>query len=301
MIVNSENLSNLFTGYKTSFQRGLDSKQPSQADVIATRVTSATKTENYSWLGQLPALREWIGPRQIQRFAAHAYALTNKRYELTWAVPIDDIEDDAVGAYATYSEGAGASLAMWPHQILFALFQTGDAVLCYDGQYFFDIDHPVGRDTPVSTSNLLNDGGAMAAHPWYLIDTTKIIKPMIWQLRKAPVMTSQTDLAASNVFELDEFRFGVKARGNAGFGLWQTALRNEAALTTANLEAAILAMNAFENDEGYKLGINPNILLIGAYHQFNAIDLLTRQLLDAAGAINPLVNRLQIVIVPELP
>ena len=301
MIVNSTNLQDLFVGWQAAFKRGLDSKQQSQIDTIAMRVSSSTRAERYGWLGQLPSLREWIGPRQIQRFAAYDYTITNKKYELTWAVPIDDIEDDSVGAYSTYSEAAGASLGMWPHEIVYALFLLGDSTVCYDGQYFFDTDHPVGRDAPASVSNLLNNGGANAAHPWYLLDTTKIVKPMLWQLRQAPQMTAQTDLTAANVFELDEFRFGVKARGNAGFGLWQTALRAEGALTTANLETAVSAMQAFANDEGKKLGINPNILLVGPYHQWTAGKLIHAELLDSSNTPNELRNRLQVVVVPELP
>ena len=58
---------------------------------------------------------------------------------------------------------------------------------------------------------------------WFLLDTTKPVKPFIFQQRKAPVFVSQTDLNSDDVFMRAEFKFGVESRGNAGFAFWQLA------------------------------------------------------------------------------
>lgn len=58
---------------------------------------------------------------------------------------------------------------------------------------------------------------------WFLLDTSKPIKPFIFQERQAPEMVSQTDLDSDKVFSTGEFQFGAEARGNAGYGLWQLA------------------------------------------------------------------------------
>lgn len=56
---------------------------------------------------------------------------------------------------------------------------------------------------------------------WFLLDTTKPVKPFIFQDRKAPVFVSQTDMNSDDVFMRKKFKFGAEARGAAGYGFWQ--------------------------------------------------------------------------------
>ncbi len=60
---------------------------------------------------------------------------------------------------------------------------------------------------------------------WFLLDTAKPLKPFIFQQRKAPMPVQQTDPEADDVFMRAEYKFGVEARGNAGYGLWQIGPR----------------------------------------------------------------------------
>jgi phage major head subunit gpT-like protein len=60
-----------------------------------------------------------------------------------------------------------------------------------------------------------------SATAWYLLDTTKPVKPFIFQDRKAPVFVSQTDMNADDVFSRKKFKFGAEARAAAGYGFWQ--------------------------------------------------------------------------------
>lgn len=62
----------------------------------------------------------------------------------------------------------------------------------------------------------------LAAQPtaWYLMDDSQPIKPLIWQLRQAPEFTYRNQLTDEHVFNTDEFLYGIRARGAAGFGLW---------------------------------------------------------------------------------
>ncbi len=54
---------------------------------------------------------------------------------------------------------------------------------------------------------------------WYLADTRKPIKGLIFQERKAPEFAQQTESNSESVFLHKEYRFGVDARGNAGYSL----------------------------------------------------------------------------------
>lgn len=56
---------------------------------------------------------------------------------------------------------------------------------------------------------------------WFLLDTTKPVKPFIFQERKAPVFVSQTDMNADGVFMRKKYKFGAESRGVAGYGFWQ--------------------------------------------------------------------------------
>lgn len=56
---------------------------------------------------------------------------------------------------------------------------------------------------------------------WFLLDTTKPIKPFLFQEREKPVLVSQTDPEAEGVFKRKKFLFGAEARGASGVTFWQ--------------------------------------------------------------------------------
>lgn len=58
---------------------------------------------------------------------------------------------------------------------------------------------------------------------WYLFDTTRAIKPLIFQQRKKPEFVSMDSNTDTNVFMKKQYLYGVDCRDNAGFGLWQLA------------------------------------------------------------------------------
>lgn len=56
---------------------------------------------------------------------------------------------------------------------------------------------------------------------WYLADTTRPLKPLIWQNRKDIKFVAKDSETDDNLFDKDEIKYGVDARGNAGYGFWQ--------------------------------------------------------------------------------
>lgn len=58
---------------------------------------------------------------------------------------------------------------------------------------------------------------------WYLLCTTKPLKPLIYQERKAPKFDALIDDKDENVFMRKQYLYGVHARSNAGYGFWQMA------------------------------------------------------------------------------
>lgn len=57
---------------------------------------------------------------------------------------------------------------------------------------------------------------------WYVLSTRGIIKPLILQSR-TPVEFSALEGDSESGFMRDQYIYGVRARYNAGYGLWQTA------------------------------------------------------------------------------
>lgn len=55
---------------------------------------------------------------------------------------------------------------------------------------------------------------------WYLADTSKPIKPIIYQRRQEPIVVAQFNPNDDSVFSRKEFTWGVDMRGAAGYALW---------------------------------------------------------------------------------
>lgn len=271
MLINAHNLSVLFQGFNASFTRGV-TQAPSHYKDIAMVVPSTTRETTYGWLGQFPKMREWLGSRIVRNLAAHSYTVRNRKFEDTVAVQRDDVSDDQYGIYGPMFEEMGKAAAEHPDDLVFALLAAGFTEACYDGQYFFDTDHPViGSDgQPASVSNMQAGSGPA----WFLMDTSRAIKPLLFQKREDYVLTSLDRETDENVFMRDEYLYGVRARANAGFGLWQLAFASKADLTAANYEAARKAMQEFRGDEGRPLGIKPNVLVVPPALEGDAMRLL---------------------------
>ncbi|MDX1755881.1 MAG: Mu-like prophage major head subunit gpT family protein [Marinobacter sp.] len=291
MIINQSNLKTLFTAYKAAFNRGFRDVDAYWSKV-ATLVPSSTGTEEYGWLGQFPKLREWIGDRHIKNMAAHGYSIRNKPFESTVGVPRDNIEDDAYGVFTPLMEEMGYAAKTHPDELIFALLAAGFTTPCYDGQYFFDTDHPVGDGT---VSNMQ----AGAESPWFLLDVRRPLKPLIFQRRRDYNFESMTDGKDEQVFMRNEYRYGVDARVNVGFGFWQQAFGSKATLDAANYKAARQAVLGFRGDEGRPLGTNPNLLVCGPSNEGAAKELLQAER-NASGATNIYRNTAELLVVPWL-
>src|SRR5690606_13230032 len=149
MIINSANLAALRTGYSAAMQRGQQSAAKPQAMRIASRVPSTQKEQKYGWLGKLPDVREWVGDRVVQNIAEHDYTIKEKKWELTVGVDRDDIETDNLGHYSLLFENMGEATVSKPERLIWGLLKNGFNTPCYDGQYFFDTDHPVLNEAGV--------------------------------------------------------------------------------------------------------------------------------------------------------
>lgn len=294
MIINQQNLDSLFTGYKGAYKRGFDGAT-SYWSTVAMKVTSMTEKEIYTWLAQLPGFREWVGDRVIQGLSTKGFEIVNRDFESTIAVPRNKIEDDLYGVFTPMVEEMGRAAATLPDQLVFELLAKGFTETCHGGQYFFDSDHPVsyGDAAPVSVAN--TDGGS--GEPWYLLDTSRAIRPLIYQERRAFNLVRKDDERDDNVFFRKEFIYGVDARASAGFGIWQLAWGSKQTLNSANYAAARAAMQKFKGEGGRPLGVKPTVLIVGPSNEQKALELINTDTLTA-GAGNPWHKTVDVIVTP---
>lgn len=154
MLVNKENLNNLFISLKAIFNKAFDAA-PSTWEKIAMKVPSTTGQTDYAWLSKFPKMRKWIGEKTIKALEAFKYVIVNDDFEATVEVDRNDIDDDNLGIYQPQAKGAGQSAKQWPDELVSDAANGAFTTPCYDGQYFIDTDHPVRKadGTVVSVSN----------------------------------------------------------------------------------------------------------------------------------------------------
>lgn len=294
MLVNKSSIQAAFVALKTLFNNAFTAA-PSTWDKIAMKVPSSTGSNLYAWLSAFPKMRRWVGEKHVKNLQAYSYSVVNEDWEATVAVNRNHIEDDQLGIYQPQAQMAGFSAKQLPDEIVYELVNNGFTALCYDGQYFFDVDHPVagasvsnvgtkalsvatlaaaqasygaartamrrfkdedgrpinvnptvllvppaledtaralltvdrledGKSNPYKgTAELVVETRLTSDTAWFLLDTSKPVRPFIYQERKAPVFVQQTDPEADDVFSRKEYKFGAEARAAGGYGFWQMA------------------------------------------------------------------------------
>jgi phage major head subunit gpT-like protein len=296
MIINASNLRTIYTGLSAAYAEGIQATGVNWPK-IAMKVPSSSAETEYGWLAALPRLREWIGDRQIHNLGVHGYALRNRKFESTIAIKREEVEDDRFGMFSTVAKKMGQDAARHSEELIFGALAAGFTTSCYDKQYFFDADHPVGGmgDEIVSSVSNVQAGSGPA---WFLLDCSQVIKSMVFQERAPYDLTALDAPTDSNVFHRDEYLYGVRARCNAGFGLWQLAFASKAVLSAENYEAARAAMQSFKGDNGRPLGVSPTHLVVPSSLEGAGRRLLKAVLAD--GSTNEWAGSAELIVTPFL-
>lgn len=296
MEINQANLDALFLGYKATFNKSIREVSP-WFPMISQDEASSTSEELYFFREERARMKPFLGERTIKAPGFLGFRLANETFEDTVEVPLDAIADDQYGKYNGMVTEMAEAAGLLPDDLGLTLIETGETSLCYDGQNFFDTDHPVSffdasqgvqsnlftakpltadnfqevyaamcnfkdatgrrmRIRPnklmvpprlkktameIVTAALVSNGGTNVlaqfdvepwVNPdltvddaWYLLCTTKSIKPFIRQKRQAPRIVSLDQLNSENVFKNRRVLFGSDAREKAGYGRWQLAVK----------------------------------------------------------------------------
>ena len=290
MQITPQSLCDLRVAINQQFQ-GARAKTPSVYQQFASRTTAATKTVSFPSHAATRKLRRWDGERKVVNGKAYDYRVTAEKFELTMGIPVEEIEDDNIGAYNHLVMDMGEQTALWPDDLAFEGLLAGETELAFDGLPFFSNSHAlksgsaidnlhastaltkdnvaaiielmmgyVGEDgrslrvkpnllvvppalqeeglaivfgsntAAAGITNTMQGRLQLAVYPelgasaggsdstWYLMDTTRSVKPLVFVERSAPEMTFKNAASDDNVFWDDEVVFGVRARGAIGYG-----------------------------------------------------------------------------------
>lgn len=95
----------------------------------------------------------------------------------------------------------------------------------------------------------------------------------------------------------DEFLYGIRARVNAGFGLWQLGFGSKAPLTEENYAAARATMMGFKSDGWRLLGVTPTVLVVPPALESAALHLVNTESKDGGGS-NPWKGTAELIVTP---
>ncbi|HEY2840547.1 MAG TPA: Mu-like prophage major head subunit gpT family protein [Pirellulales bacterium] len=131
---------------------------------LCTIVPSRRRAENYTWLGAVPGIREWIGERQFQELGAATYLLKNKLWETSLGLEREDIEDDILDQYGPAFDSMGIESVAHPDELFFQVLLAAASTPCFDGQYFFDTDH-LWNDSGTQSNSITVSGNTDPNNP----------------------------------------------------------------------------------------------------------------------------------------
>jgi phage major head subunit gpT-like protein len=272
---------------------------------FASKVSANAKHVSLPMHAATAKLRRWEGERKVIGGKCYDYRVTPEKFELTLAIPVEEIEDDNIGAWQHTMEDMGVQIELWPDDLVVEVILAGETGLAFDGLAFFANTHSLKTGTTIDnlfTSTSLTkanaaavvaemkgwvgeDGRSLRVTPnklvvppaledtgreicasdllakvfgsntaaaadtnsmrgrlelevlselsadaggsdtdWYVKDCTKPTKPYVFVERVKPTVTNKNSSTDDNVFNDDEVKTGVRARGAAGYGpFWLAA------------------------------------------------------------------------------
>jgi phage major head subunit gpT-like protein len=297
MIINAENLASVYTGLTAVFNNAFQNTE-TWYERVAMTVPAKTRIMDYKFLLDFPMVREWIGDRQVNAMEPKAFQVESKDWEATIEIDRNDIEDQQIGIYNPVVAALAQEARRHPERLIATLLKNGTTSPCYDGKNFFASDHPVGAGV---ASNYA--AGTEAA--WFLLDTSRAVKPFIFQVRREVQLVRMDRADDEHAFMRKKYRYGVDYRGAAAYGLWQLAYCSRQELNAANYAAARAAMMSLTNAEGMPLGVRPNLLVVPPTLESRAREILHAQFIvgdPASGGSksNIWYGTADLLVVPEL-
>lgn len=114
---------------------------------IANEMTSDSATETYEGVGNVPAVREWLGGKQVNGLTRQTLTITNKDWESTIGFKVKDLRRDKTGFLRMRIAELMQRAVEHDAKLISDLIEAGagtTVAACYDGAALFSDSHSVG-------------------------------------------------------------------------------------------------------------------------------------------------------------
>lgn len=143
-------------GLKIAFQKAYgDLIKSPEFDLIkqvAMIAPSNNASEKYGWLGDVPAVQEWLGEIKAKELSEYDYTITNKNWQTGIEIDKNSLDDDQYGMIKERINEMPRAILEHRWEMIEDLFASGTTDTAYDGSAFF-----ADRDSP--NDNLLAGNG----------------------------------------------------------------------------------------------------------------------------------------------
>lgn len=145
MIISPQVVQDLQAQFNMDFQEAFGKRKNLWMEK-AYRANSTSYKTVFHWLAEQPEMRKWVGARVYNNLISRAYELKNEDWEYTFTVDKNDVFYDNLGAYEDRGRVAGDVGGRWYDKVVTDAQIAGNTTVCWDGQFFYDTDHPVVFD-----------------------------------------------------------------------------------------------------------------------------------------------------------
>lgn len=139
-----ENVKKLTKGVSKIFNKGIKNESKKEYLEVASEVNTKSHTVDYTWLAELPAMKEWIGKRALKTLKDYFYTISKKDWESSISVKRDDFIFDNLGIVTVKVNQLIHTINKHYNNLVFGLIALNGT--CFDGKKFFDT-HEVGEKT----------------------------------------------------------------------------------------------------------------------------------------------------------
>jgi phage major head subunit gpT-like protein len=147
---------------------------PTMFQDLCTVMPVSDSEVQFKWLGDVPAMERWIGPRAIAKLRAETHRITSEDWANGIEVARDDIADDKLGLLNPRISSL-AEEGMWRmEKLVFDYLNGGFGAtqgVCYDNQYLIDSDHTASGSGGTAQTNVQAGALSVTTYPaaWKLM------------------------------------------------------------------------------------------------------------------------------------